>query len=383
MIDYKHLVQDDRIHASLYADPQVFDDEMERIFHRGWVFVGHDSEIPRPGDYVTRVVGREPVIMVRAGDGLISVLVNRCRHRGTMVCPADRGHARTLTCPTTAGPTICTVTCSGCRTRAATPASTRAPTASPGRRGCPPIAGSSSRASPRRASRSPSTSARPRGSSTAPATSRRLAWSSSPRDGSGAAARRTGRCCRRTTHQGGGAGLGPRPHRDRLVARLRGLLRMARKRLRLDGRALRGRARAPGRTRGSPTPLPGRSRPRAHLPESLPGRDQHRHRPAGVGGGVRALAHPDVLDGRARVERPAAPHGRGRHGPRVVPDAGRPDHRGPQPAGPARPHELVAAPGPRAQPRGGRRRRPHRLPRHRRDDQPGLLAPLPHRDDGG
>jgi len=42
---------------------------MERIFHRGWVFVGHASEIPRPGDYVTRTLGREPVIMVRAGDG--------------------------------------------------------------------------------------------------------------------------------------------------------------------------------------------------------------------------------------------------------------------------------------------------------------------------
>ena len=41
-IDYKVLVQDDRIHASLYTDPRIFDDEMERIFHRGWVFVGHD-----------------------------------------------------------------------------------------------------------------------------------------------------------------------------------------------------------------------------------------------------------------------------------------------------------------------------------------------------
>jgi nitrite reductase/ring-hydroxylating ferredoxin subunit len=99
MIDYKHLVQDDRIHASLYTDPAIFENEMERIFHRGWVFVGHASEIPRPGDYVTRTLGREPVVMVRAGDGTISVLVNRCRHRGTMVCPADRGHARTLTCP--------------------------------------------------------------------------------------------------------------------------------------------------------------------------------------------------------------------------------------------------------------------------------------------
>jgi fatty-acyl-CoA synthase len=41
----------------------------------------------------------EPVIMVRTSDGTIAVLVNRCMHRGTMVCPADRGHARTFTCP--------------------------------------------------------------------------------------------------------------------------------------------------------------------------------------------------------------------------------------------------------------------------------------------
>ena len=98
-IDYKALVQDDRIHASLYTDPRIFDDERERIFHRGWVFVGHDSEIPRPGDFVTRHVGTAPVIMVRGKDGAVSVLVNRCMHRGTMVCSADRGNARTFTCP--------------------------------------------------------------------------------------------------------------------------------------------------------------------------------------------------------------------------------------------------------------------------------------------
>ena len=98
-IDYKALVRDDRIHASLYTDPRIFDDELERIFHRGWVFVGHDSEIPRPGDFVTRHVGTEPVIMVRGKDDAVSVLVNRCMHRGTMVCSADRGNARTFTCP--------------------------------------------------------------------------------------------------------------------------------------------------------------------------------------------------------------------------------------------------------------------------------------------
>ena len=56
MVDYKALVKDDRIHASLYTDPRIFDDEMDRIFHRGWVFVGHESaaepvvpDLTRPG----------------------------------------------------------------------------------------------------------------------------------------------------------------------------------------------------------------------------------------------------------------------------------------------------------------------------------------------
>ncbi len=99
MIDYKTLVQDDRIHASLYTDPRIFAEEMDRIFHDGWVFVGHDSEIPRPGDFVTRHLGREPVIMVRGKDGGVAVLINWCMHRGTMLCPGDRGSVRTFACP--------------------------------------------------------------------------------------------------------------------------------------------------------------------------------------------------------------------------------------------------------------------------------------------
>jgi nitrite reductase/ring-hydroxylating ferredoxin subunit len=98
-IDYKTLVQDDRIHASLYTDPRIFAEELERIFHRGWVFVGHDSEIPRAGDFVTRRMGSEPVIMVRDSEGRVTVLVNRCMHRGTMLCPTERGHLRTFACP--------------------------------------------------------------------------------------------------------------------------------------------------------------------------------------------------------------------------------------------------------------------------------------------
>jgi phenylpropionate dioxygenase-like ring-hydroxylating dioxygenase large terminal subunit len=99
IVRYDELVRDDRIHASLYTDPQIFADEMERIFHRGWVFVGHASEIPNPGDFVTRPLGTQPAILVRGAAGTLSVLLNRCRHRGTMVCAAERGTTKTFACP--------------------------------------------------------------------------------------------------------------------------------------------------------------------------------------------------------------------------------------------------------------------------------------------
>jgi len=93
-IDYGALVEDRRVHGSLYTDAQVFEDEIDRIFRRGWVFVGHESEVPKPGDWVTRKLGREPVIMVRATDEKVHVLANRCAHRGTMLCWQDRGSGR-------------------------------------------------------------------------------------------------------------------------------------------------------------------------------------------------------------------------------------------------------------------------------------------------
>jgi fatty-acyl-CoA synthase len=98
-IRYEDLVQADRIHGSLYTDPRIFADELERIFSRGWVFVGHESEIPTAGDFVTREVGAQPVILVRGPGGEVSVLLNRCAHRGTAVCTAARGTTRVFTCP--------------------------------------------------------------------------------------------------------------------------------------------------------------------------------------------------------------------------------------------------------------------------------------------
>jgi benzoate/toluate 1,2-dioxygenase alpha subunit len=92
------LIGDNRVHRSVYEDPAIFELEMARIFHRAWVYVGHDSEVPEPGDYVTRRIGRKPVVMSRHDDGEIYVIHNSCGHRGAIVCPLASGHVEHFRC---------------------------------------------------------------------------------------------------------------------------------------------------------------------------------------------------------------------------------------------------------------------------------------------
>ena len=58
LFDIDELVRDDRVHRRLYVDPAIFDAEMRFIFERTWVFVGHESEIPEPGDFKTAYLGK-------------------------------------------------------------------------------------------------------------------------------------------------------------------------------------------------------------------------------------------------------------------------------------------------------------------------------------
>jgi phenylpropionate dioxygenase-like ring-hydroxylating dioxygenase large terminal subunit len=93
------LIQPTRVHGSLYSDPQIFAAEMEKIWYTTWVFVGHESEVPEPNDYVRKKLGRQDVIMTRDRDGEVHLLLNRCAHRANLVCDDAQGNSSSFRCP--------------------------------------------------------------------------------------------------------------------------------------------------------------------------------------------------------------------------------------------------------------------------------------------
>jgi phenylpropionate dioxygenase-like ring-hydroxylating dioxygenase large terminal subunit len=94
------LVQDDRVHRDLYIDPELFQLEMERLWSRTWIYVGHASQVPQAGDFITLDIAAKPLILVRATDGEVRVLMNRCAHKGTKVVYDLAGNTgKTFRCP--------------------------------------------------------------------------------------------------------------------------------------------------------------------------------------------------------------------------------------------------------------------------------------------
>lgn len=96
---YDRLIQPDKVHGSLYTDPQIFGEELRKIWYRTWVFVGHESEVPQPNDYVRKKLGLQDVIMTRDREGAVHLLLNRCAHRGNQVCDDDAGNSSSFRCP--------------------------------------------------------------------------------------------------------------------------------------------------------------------------------------------------------------------------------------------------------------------------------------------
>jgi phenylpropionate dioxygenase-like ring-hydroxylating dioxygenase large terminal subunit len=93
------LIRPDKVHGSLYTDPQIFAEELRKIWYATWVFVGHETEVPQPNDYVRKRLGLQDVIMTRDAAGEVHLLLNRCAHRGNQVCDDAKGNTSSFRCP--------------------------------------------------------------------------------------------------------------------------------------------------------------------------------------------------------------------------------------------------------------------------------------------
>jgi len=87
------FVEPDRVRREVYTDPAIFELEMQRIHERVWIYCGHESQVPKTGDYYAVQIGRQPMVMVRGADGKVNVLYNRCPHRGTMMVGDRHGNS--------------------------------------------------------------------------------------------------------------------------------------------------------------------------------------------------------------------------------------------------------------------------------------------------
>jgi phenylpropionate dioxygenase-like ring-hydroxylating dioxygenase large terminal subunit len=92
-------LEDGVVPALIYNNEDVHRAEIDRIFNRAWVFIGHESEVPHPGDYCLRYIANDPFIFVRDEKGKLHVFFDACRHRGTQLCRADIGNASHFRCP--------------------------------------------------------------------------------------------------------------------------------------------------------------------------------------------------------------------------------------------------------------------------------------------
>jgi p-cumate 2,3-dioxygenase alpha subunit len=88
-----------RVHRSTMTSQDIFEQERRRIFDHCWLYVGHESEIRNPGDYVRRPVGGRPLFMVRgARTGQVNVFHNSCTHRGALICRQKTGTSKSFPC---------------------------------------------------------------------------------------------------------------------------------------------------------------------------------------------------------------------------------------------------------------------------------------------
>ncbi len=88
-----------RLDRRIFTDPEIFELEMKQVFEKTWLYLCHESQIPKPHDFMTTYMGRQPVIINRGGDGKIRGFINACAHRGAQLVNVSKGNKKIFACP--------------------------------------------------------------------------------------------------------------------------------------------------------------------------------------------------------------------------------------------------------------------------------------------
>ena len=82
----------------ILTDSDIYAQEQRRVFATSWLFLAHESQLAKPGDFFSTYMGTDPVIVTRDKHGQLRCFLNACRHKGMRLCRHDEGNTRNFTC---------------------------------------------------------------------------------------------------------------------------------------------------------------------------------------------------------------------------------------------------------------------------------------------